>query len=170
MVTTPPSKGIRSRKRKRKTEESSPSVDAVSVKNLKETAPMILARGKTAAYKSSSALRRLAEMLREMEASTTPGTEDDFKPQKTNVERGSTSERTWEMDIRKEWLLTQHQAKGKQLSSDLLKKNATGNTARPWWIALETTKKLESCLKELDRGLPASGGIGPPSRRPKLTG
>ena len=64
MVTTPPSKGIRSRKRKRKTEESSPSVDAVSVKNLKETAPMILARGKTAAYKSSSALRRLAEVLR----------------------------------------------------------------------------------------------------------
>ena len=49
VVATPPSNGIRSRKRKRETEEASPSADAVSEKNLKETAPMILARGKTAA-------------------------------------------------------------------------------------------------------------------------
>ena len=35
VVTTPPSKGIRSRKRKRETEEASPSADAVSEKNLK---------------------------------------------------------------------------------------------------------------------------------------
>ena len=69
---------------------------------------MILARGKTTAYKSSSAPRRLAEVLREMEASSTSGTEDDFKPQKTNVKGGSTSGQTWEMDIRKEWLSTQH--------------------------------------------------------------
>ena len=53
VVTTPPSKGISSRKRKRGTDEASPSVDAVSERNLKETGPMILARGKTAAYKSS---------------------------------------------------------------------------------------------------------------------
>ena len=43
VVTTPPSKGKRSRKRKRETEETSLSADAVSEKNLKETAPMILA-------------------------------------------------------------------------------------------------------------------------------
>ena len=61
--------------------------DAVSERNLKETAPMILARWKTSAYKSSSAPRNLAEVLREMEASTTPGTEEDFKPQKANAER-----------------------------------------------------------------------------------
>ena len=62
VVTTPPSKGMKSRKRKREMEElSSPSVDAVSEKNLRETAPMILARWKTTAYKSSSGPRRLTE-------------------------------------------------------------------------------------------------------------
>ena len=44
VVTTPPSKGIRSRKLKRETKEASPSADAVSEMNLKETAPMIRAR------------------------------------------------------------------------------------------------------------------------------
>ena len=45
IVTTPPSKGMNSRKRKREVEElSSPSADAASEKNLRETAPMILAR------------------------------------------------------------------------------------------------------------------------------
>ena len=40
IVTTPPSKDMESRKRKRGMEElSSPSVDAVSEKNLRETAP-----------------------------------------------------------------------------------------------------------------------------------
>ena len=102
VVATLPSKGIRSRKRKRETEEASPSADAVSEKNLKKKAPMILARGKTAAYRSSSAPRRLAEELRETEASTTPGTEEAFKPQKANVKRGSTIGQTWEVDIRKE--------------------------------------------------------------------
>ena len=45
VVTTPSSKGTKSRKRKREMEElSSPSVDSVSEKNLRQTAPMILAR------------------------------------------------------------------------------------------------------------------------------
>ena len=116
-------------------------------------APMILARWKTAAYKSSSAPMKLAEVLREMEASTTLGTEEDFKPQKANAKRGSTSRQTWKVDIRKEWLSTQHQTIGKQVTCDPLERNATRNTARPWWIALETTKELESCLKKLDRGV-----------------
>ena len=51
-------------------------------------------------------------MLWKMEASTTPGTEDDFKPKKTNVKR--------EVDIRKEWLSTQHQAIGKQVACNPL--------------------------------------------------
>ena len=87
-MATPPSKGVRSRKRKREPEEASPSADSVSEKNLKETAPMILARWKTAAYKSSSASRKLAKVLREMKASTTPGTEEDSKLQKGKRERG----------------------------------------------------------------------------------
>ena len=153
LETTPPSRGIISKKRKRETEEASPSADVVSEKNLKETAPMILARGKTAAYKSSSAPRRLAEVLGEMEASMTSRTEDDFKPQKANVKRGSTSEQTWEVDIHKEWLSTQRQAIAKQMTCDPLERKATKNTARPWWIGLETTKEQESCLKKLDSGV-----------------
>ena len=52
-----------------------------------------------------------------------------------------------------EWLSTQQQAIGKQLTGDTLERNATRNTARTWWIALETTKELENRLKELDRGV-----------------
>ena len=80
IVATPPSKGIRYRKRRRGTEESSSSADAISEKNLKETAPMILARWKTAAYKGSSAPRNLAEVMLGMEISTTLKTEEDFRP------------------------------------------------------------------------------------------
>ena len=62
IVATPPSKVMKSRKRKQEVEElSSPSADAVSEKNLRETAPMILTRWKTAAYKSSTEPRKLAE-------------------------------------------------------------------------------------------------------------
>ena len=73
---------MKSRKRKREMEElSSPSVDAVSEKNLRETAPMILARWKTAGYKSSSEPRRLTEIVKEIEVSTSLVTEEDFKHQ-----------------------------------------------------------------------------------------
>ena len=139
IVATPPSRSIRSRKRKRETEElSSPSTDAVSEKNLKETAPMILARWKTAAYKGSSEPRKLAEVMKDMEVSTSSATEEDFRPQKANTKRGSTSGQTWEVDVGKEWLSSEQQATGKQVASDPLEKNATRNTVRPWWVALET--------------------------------
>ena len=58
IMTTPPSRGIWSRKRKREVEEASPSTEAVSEKNSKETAPMVLARWKTMAYKGISRKRR----------------------------------------------------------------------------------------------------------------
>ena len=87
IVTTPPSKGVKSRKRKREVEElSSPSADAVSEKNLRQTAPMILARRKTAAYKSSSEPRRLAEVVKEIEVSISLATEEDFREGK--LEKG----------------------------------------------------------------------------------
>ena len=92
-------------------------------------------------------------MLREMKASTTPGTEGDFKPQKANAKRGSTSGQTWEVDIRKESLSMQDQAIRKKVTCDHLKRNATRNPARPWRIALETTKELDSCLKKIDQGV-----------------
>ena len=102
IVATPPSKEIRSRKRRRETEEASPSADAVSEKNLKETAPMILARWKTTAYNGSSAPRKLAEVMEGIEVLTTLTTEKDFRPQKANTKKGSTSGQTWEVEIGKE--------------------------------------------------------------------
>ena len=60
MITaTPPSKDVKSRTRKREVEGlGSPSADAVSEKNLRGTASMVLARWKTAAYKNSSEPRK----------------------------------------------------------------------------------------------------------------
>ena len=154
IVTTPSSKGTKSRKRKREMEElSSPSVDAVSEKNLRETASMILARWKTTAYKSSSGPRRLTEIAKEIEASTSLVTEEDFKPQKAGSKKGWTSGQTWEVDVGREWISSEHQAVGKQVSNDPLEKNATRNTARPCWVALETMKDLEDCQKKLDQGV-----------------
>ena len=156
MITaTPPSKDVKSRKRKREVEGlGSPSADAVSEKNLRETAPMVLARWKTAGYKSSYEPRKLLKVEREMEVSTNSTTEEDFKPQKTKMKRGSTSGQTWEVDVGKEWVSNEHQATGKQVTSDPLEKNKTRNTSRPWWVALETLKELDDCLKKLDSGVP----------------
>ena len=156
IVTTSPSKGKKSRKRKREVEVeelNSPSADAVSKKILRETAPMILARWKTAAYKSSSKPRRLAEVVKEIEVSTSLATQEEIKPQKASSKKGSMNGQTWEVDVGKEWISSEHQAIGKQVTSDPLEKNATRNTARPWWVALETMKELEECLKKLDRGV-----------------
>ena len=144
---------MRSRKRKREVEEVSPSAEVVSEKNLKETAPMVLASWKTTIYKSNSMARKLADVLAEMENATTPGTEEDFKPQKVNAEKGYTSGQMWEVDIAEDWISSQHQRVGKQMASDPLEKELTRNNAHSWWIALDTTKELEGCLKNLDRGL-----------------
>ena len=114
---------------------------------------MVLARWKIAVYKGSYEPRRLAEVVREMEVSTSLATEEDFRPQKANTKKGSTSRQTWEVDVGKEWISSEHQAIGKQVASDPLEKNATRNTARPWWVALETMKELKDCLKQLDCGV-----------------
>ena len=57
------------------------------------------------------------------------------------------------MDVGKEWVSNEHQATGKQVTSDPLEKNKTRNTSRPWWVALETLKELEDCVKKLDSGV-----------------
>ena len=110
MITaTPPSRDVKSRKRKREVEGlGSPSADAVSEKNLRETAPMVLARCKTAAYKSSAEPRKPPEMEKEMEVSTNPTSEENFRPEKTNKKRGSTSGQTWEVDVGKNWVSKEH--------------------------------------------------------------
>ena len=154
VVTTPPSKGVRSRKRKREVEElNSPSADAVSEKNLRETDPMVLARWKTTAYKGSSEPKRLAEVVKEMEVPTSLAMEEDFRPQKASTKRSSTNGQTWEVEVGKEWISSEHQAIGKQVASDSLETNATWSTARPWWMTLETMKEPEDCLRKLNRGV-----------------
>ena len=151
ITTTPPSKDVRSRKRKRDVEGlGSPSADAVSEKDL---APMVLARWKTAAYKSSYEPRKLLDVEKEMENPTSSMTEEDFKPQRIKMKRGSTSGQTWEVDVGKEWVSIEHQAIGKQVTSDPLEKSKTRNTSRPWWVALETLQEMEKCLKKLDSGV-----------------
>ena len=69
------------------------------------------------------------------------------------MKRSSTSGQTWEVDVGKELVANEHQATGKQVTSDPLEKNKTRNTSRPWWVALETLKELEDCLKKLDSGV-----------------
>ena len=39
------------------------------------------------------------------------------------------------------------------MTSDPLEKNKTRNTSRPWWVALESLKELQDCLKKLDSGV-----------------
>ena len=69
------------------------------------------------------------------------------------MKRGSTSGQTWEVDVGNEWVSNEHQATGKQVTSDPLEKSKTRNTARPWWVTLETLQELEDCLKKLDSGV-----------------
>ena len=79
-------------------------MEEVSGKSLKETAPIVLARRKTTSFKGNSVTRNLTEILAEMENTTSPGTEEDFKPQKANAKKGSISGQMWEVDIGKEWI------------------------------------------------------------------
>ena len=39
------------------------------------------------------------------------------------------------------------------VTSDPLERSKTRNTSRPWWVALETLKEMEDCLKKLDSGV-----------------
>ena len=91
--------------------------------------------------------------MKGMEVSTSSATEEDHRPQKANNKRGPTSGQTWEVDVGEKWLSIEHQATGKQVASDPLERNATRNTARPWWVALEAMNKLEDCLKKLYCGV-----------------
>ena len=142
IINRPPSKRVRSKKRKREVDEASPSVEAVSGKSLMEMVPTVLARWKTTTYKGNSVTRKLAEILTEIENATFLGTEEDFKPQKANAKRGSISGQIWEVEIDKEWISSRHQVNGNQVASDPLERGLTRHTARPWWIALDIAKEI----------------------------
>ena len=123
IMAMPPSKGVRSTKRKRELEEARLSLMAVLGKNLKEMAPMVLARLKKTAYKRNSVTRNLAEVLIEMENATGPGTEEDFRPQKANAKKDSISGQMREVDIDKKWIPQRHQGIVKQVASDPLEED-----------------------------------------------
>ena len=59
------------------------------------------------------------------------GNEEDFRPQKANTKRGWTSGQMWKVDFGKEWISSEHQVTGKQVTSDPLEKSKTRNTIRP---------------------------------------
>ena len=84
---------------------------------------------------------------------TDMATEEDFEPQRVKIKRRSNSGQTWEVDVSKEWLSSQHQSVGQQITNDPLEMGLTRNTARSWWTALDTMKELEGFLKKLDRGV-----------------
>ena len=64
--------------------------------HLTEMARIVLTRWKTTAYKCNTVTRKLAEILTDMKNATSPRTEEDFKLQKTNAEKGSISGQKWE--------------------------------------------------------------------------
>ena len=94
---------------------------------------MILARWKGVACKSSSEPRRLAEIVKEIGVSTNLVTEEDFKPQKAGSKKGSTNGQTWEVDVGREWISSEHQTIGKQVANDPqdLKGDDWADTATP---------------------------------------
>ena len=49
--------------------------------------------------------------------------------------------------------LRKHQSAGQQIRNDPPEKGLTRNTTCSWWIALDTMKEIENCLKKLDRGV-----------------
>ena len=67
-------------------------------------------------------VRKLADVLTEMETATTSETEEFFKPQKVNARKGSTSGQMWEVEIGEEWISSQHQSIEKQVTSDPFEK------------------------------------------------
>ena len=52
------------------------------------------------------------------------------------------------MDEGKDWVSSQHQSVGQQITSDPLEKGLTRNTARFWWIALDMIKKTRELSEE----------------------
>ena len=76
-----------------------------------------------------------------------------FQTSQGNLEKGFDEWTNKGNGCWQKWISSEHQAIGKQVTSDPLEKNATRNTARHWWVALETMEELEDFLKKLDRGV-----------------
>ena len=83
-----------------------------------------------AAYKDTRRLGGWRKQKLRWRLQVTPGprTEEDFKPQRVKIQRGSTSEQTWEVEVGKKWISSQHQNIGGQVSSDPLRKMRTFET------------------------------------------
>ena len=51
-------------------------------------------------------------------AAPDPVTEGDFKAQRVKLKNGSTSGQLWEVDVRKAWVLSEHQSVRQQITND----------------------------------------------------
>ena len=114
---------------------------------------MVLARWKRAANRDISNSRKLTKMMADMESRPVPLAQQNFRPRQVETKRRSTSVQTWEVDVRIEWVSSQQQSVGQQITSNRLEKRLKKNTASSWWISLVTIKEREKCLKKLDRGV-----------------
>ena len=57
-------------------------------------------------------------MTADMEAAPGPVTEGDFKAQRVKLKRCSKGVQLWEVDVRKEWVLSEHQSVRQQINND----------------------------------------------------
>ena len=148
VVTTPPSRGVRSMKRKWEKEKESPSADAVSGKN-----------GAVGPIEMEDDNGNLQEQLDDPEDGRgidRDGSRNQIKCRRRLQTSEAESKKRLhkrEVDLGKEWISSERQSVGKPVTIDPLEKGLTRNTARAWWIALDTTKELEGYLKKLDCGV-----------------
>ena len=98
IVATPPSKGIRSRKRKRETEEANPSADAV----LENDGPHDYSTMKNSGLQEELIIQESGRGAGGNGSLDDSENEGGLQTQKENAKRGSTSGQTWEVDIGKE--------------------------------------------------------------------
>ena len=57
-------------------------------------------------------------MTVDIKAAPGPVTEGDFKAQGVKLKRSSTSGQLWEVDVRKEWVSSEHQSVKQQIKND----------------------------------------------------
>ena len=131
----------------------------MSEAKLKETPPMVLARWMTAAFRDNSTSRKLAEVMADMEAASSPVTEKVFKPQKVKIKRGSTSAQTWDVDVGEEWVSSEHQSDGQQITSD---------PPREKPIAEHGSFMVDSSGHDEVTGLSEEAGLGSIQKAPEL--
>ena len=113
---------------------------------------MVLSIWKTAAYRGNSTSRKLMDVAADVEdrPDPEPVTEKVFRSQRVKIKRECTSGQTWEVEVNADWMSSQHQHVGQQITNCTLVRNLTRSSARSGWMALDTINLLESYLIRLE--------------------